>query len=58
MKEKRRYKHDHGKVAKRQDDHIIDAMHKGVMMLRFARAESAKTKIPKKLPVLDFFKDF
>jgi len=58
MKEKRRYKHDHGKVAKRQDDHIIDAMHKGIMMLRFAMSEEAKTKIPKKLPVLDFFKDF
>jgi len=58
MKEKRRYKHDHGKVAKRQDDHIIDAMHKGIMMLRFSASEESKTKIPKKLPILDFFKDF
>jgi len=58
LKEKRRYKHDNGKVAKRQDDHIIDAVHKAVMMLRFARAEGAEKKLPKKLPILDFFKDF
>ena len=58
MKEKRRYKHDNGKVAKRQDDHIIDAVHKAVMMLRFAKPDVDDKKLPKRLPILDFFKDF
>ncbi len=58
MKEKRRYKHDNGKVAKRQDDHIIDAMHKAVMMLRFAEPDNVKRKMPIRLPSFDFFKDF
>ena len=58
LKEKRRYKHDNGKVAKRQDDHIIDAVHKAVMMLRFARSDGMDKSLPKKLPNLDFFSDF
>lgn len=55
MKEKRRYKHDAGKVAKKQDDHIIDAMHKAIMMLRFSESEEANKALPQKLPEMDFF---
>lgn len=56
MKEKRRYKHDAGKVAKRQDDHIIDAMHKAVMMLREAKSSGEQRRLlPYRLPEFDFF---
>jgi len=58
LKEKRRYKHDNGKVAKKQDDHIIDAMHKAIMMLRFAKSDGMDKSLPKRLPHLDFFSDF
>lgn len=35
MKEIKTYQQKDGRVAKHQDDHMIDAMHKGVMMRRF-----------------------
>jgi hypothetical protein len=34
--EKSLYRHEDGKLAKEMDDHMIDAMHKAVMDLRFA----------------------
>ena len=58
LAEKRRYKHDHGKVAHRQNDHIIDAVHKGVMMLRYAQADNMSPLSNFKLPEFDFFNDF
>lgn len=38
LKEKRLYRHKDGKVAPRQNDHLIDATHKAIMMLRHAKA--------------------
>jgi phage terminase large subunit-like protein len=58
MAEKRRYKHDHGKVAKRQDDHLIDAMHKGIMMLRYAEADNKQSTAGFRLPEFDFFSGY
>jgi len=55
MAEKRRYKHDHGKVAKRQEDHLIDALHKGIMMLRYAESGNKTGLSNFKLPEYDFF---
>jgi len=37
LREKRLYRHKDGRPAPKQDDHLIDAMHKAVMMLRFAK---------------------
>ena len=55
LKEKRRYKHDAGRIAKKQDDHIIDAMHKAMMMLRYAESEDSRTVLPTRMPEFDFF---
>ena len=56
LKEKRTYRHDSGKVKTKQDDHLIDAMHKGVMMLREAEPpNSGGYRLPFKLPEFDFF---
>jgi hypothetical protein len=56
LMEKRRYRHDAGRVKTRQDDHLIDAMHKGVMMLREARPPGdSGHSVPLRLPDLDFF---
>ena len=49
LKEKRLYRHKDGKVAPRQDDHVIDATHKAVMMLRHARPPGAVNRPAKKL---------
>jgi len=37
LEERRRYRQDKGHVKKNQDDHIIDASHKAIMMLRHAK---------------------
>jgi phage terminase large subunit-like protein len=37
LDEKRKYRHDKGKVVRHQDDHLIDAAHKAIFMLRFAQ---------------------
>lgn len=42
LREKRLYQHKDGKVAPKQDDHLIDACHKAVMMIRHASPPSAK----------------
>ena len=55
FKEKRRYKHDAGRIAKKQDDHLIDAMHKAVMMLRYADSEEGGYQLPARMPEFDFF---
>ena len=56
LMEKRRYKHDAGRVKAKQDDHLIDAMHKAVMMLREARTPGGSDSgVPWRLPDLDFF---
>lgn len=36
LDEKRKYRHDKGKIVRGQDDHLIDAVLKGIFMLRFA----------------------
>jgi len=58
FKEKRRYRHKDGKVELNQDDHLIDATHKAVMMLRFAAAPSrlGNGSLPRgRLPEYEFF---
>tara|TARA_R110000824_G_scaffold75309_2_gene191210 strand:- start:5228 stop:6679 length:1452 start_codon:yes stop_codon:yes gene_type:complete len=56
LREKRTYRHDSGKVKARQDDHLIDAMHKGMMMLREARPPGENRNVlPVRLPEPDFF---
>ena len=56
LMEKRRYRHDAGRVKTKQDDHLIDAMHKGIMMLREARTPGKTgSAIPYRLPDMDFF---
>lgn len=56
LREKRTYRHDSGRVKAKQDDHLIDAMHKGVMMLREAKPpKSDGYRLPFKLPEFDFF---
>jgi phage terminase large subunit-like protein len=37
LSEMRRYRHKNGKIAPRQEDHCIDAMHKALMMLHLGR---------------------
>ena len=37
LEEMRRYRHHLGKVVPRQEDHCIDALHKAIMMLRYAK---------------------
>lgn len=56
FREKRRYKHDAGRIASKQDDHLIDAMHKAIMMLREARpSNETKEMIAPRMPEHDFF---
>ena len=40
MEEIRLYRHDKGKVKQGQNDHLIDALHKLIMMLRYAKSPS------------------
>jgi len=40
LEEIRLYRHDKGKIKANQNDHLIDALHKAVMMLRYAKPES------------------
>ena len=40
LEEMRLYRHKDGKVLAKQDDHLIDALHKMVMMLRYAKPAS------------------
>lgn len=42
LEEKRRYRHEDGKVLQGQDDHLLDATHKAMMMLRYARNNATK----------------
>lgn len=37
LEERRKYRQDKGQIKKAQDDHIIDASHKAIMMLRHAK---------------------
>ena len=38
LEEMRIYRHEKGLVKPNQDDHLIDALHKAMMMLRYAKA--------------------
>ncbi len=42
LTEMRRYRHKHGKIVSRQDDHCIDSMHKALMMLNLAKPAGAR----------------
>lgn len=42
LDEMRSYRHDKGQVAANQDDHLIDALHKLMMMLREARIPGSR----------------
>jgi len=37
LEEIRMYRHEKGQVKQKQDDHLIDALHKAIMMLRYAK---------------------
>lgn len=45
LSEKRKYRHDKGKIVKRQDDHLIDAMHKVILALHHASAGGERTSV-------------
>ena len=60
LDEKRRYRHDQGKILPKQEDHLIDAVHKAVLAERFARAPgdrrgSETAQWRKNLKEYDFF---
>lgn len=37
LEEMRLYRHENGQIKPKQDDHLIDALHKAIMMLRYSR---------------------
>jgi len=57
LTEMRRYRHKGGKIAPRQEDHCIDAMHKALMMLQYSRPFSSPTERRRKMRIReeDFF---
>lgn len=55
LREIRLYRHDKGKPEKNQDDHLIDALHKAIMMLRNAEAPGVPRKRFRRLPDYEFF---
>jgi len=57
LAEMRRYRHKNGKIAPRQEDHCIDAMHKALMMLHLGRPIGDSGYIGRRIRVReeDFF---
>lgn len=57
FKEKRRYRHKDGRIESGQEDHLLDATHKAVMMLRYAQppGRAGAGSFRGKLPEYDFF---
>jgi phage terminase large subunit-like protein len=58
-REKRLYKAKDGRIVTRQDDHCLDGMHKGMMMLNWGRppeiSSAMKRSTPPRLPQIDFY---
>lgn len=59
LDEKRKYRHEKGKIVRLQDDHLIDSAHKAIFMLRFAQVPghrgSRVNEWRQQLGGLDFF---